>query len=205
MGADHANALIEGNLRIAAAIASRYASFMPWLKEDCFCEAALALAKAISNLPQCNFKDPGGLRGYVRKTIHGHVGDFISRNISGFNISGKQYWRIKNGKSTKKLDDLQKVVIGDPTKEHAENIFTNLPFEEAREHLIDRLERLMKDAGLDAVEYQVLMLHVTGHNLREIATQLQIHTSTVDYKRIEAIEKLKYIFFSPDVDSDSIN
>lgn len=211
-GADNREKLVEGNLRIAAGIASRYANFMPWLKEDCFCEAALGLTHAINNLDKCDFKDPGGLRGYIRKTIHGHVGDFISRNMSGFNLTGKQISRIKRGEDAqfKTLADLPKLTVGDPTEEgdegaHPNNIFVNLPFEEGREHLIDRLERLMKDAGLDAVEYQVLLHHVTGHTDREIAERLGIASSTVNYKKVEAIEKLKYIFFSPDVDSDSIN
>lgn len=205
---NHVEKLIEGNLRIAAGIASRYAEFMPWLKDDCFCEAALGLTYAINNLTKCDFKDPGGLRGYVRKTIHGHVGDFISRNMSGFNLTGKQISRIKRGEDTqfKTLADLPTLTVGDPLDDntHLNNIFVNLPFEEGREHLIDRLERLMEDVGLDGVEYQVLLHHVTGHTDREIAERLQIASSTVNYKKVEAIEKLKYIFFSPDVDSDSI-
>lgn len=206
-GADNKNKLVEGNMRIAAGIASRYASFMPWLKSDIFCEAVLGLTLAISNLTECSFKDPGGLRGYVRKTIHGHVGDFISRNMSGFNISGKQVSRIKKGKDTqfKKTEELPSITTVGVESEDTPNIFNNLPFETGREHLIDRLERLMKDAGLDDIEYAVLLHHVTGHTDREIAERLVIAPSTVNYKKIEAIEKLKYIFFSPDVDLDSIN
>ncbi len=210
MGANHNEKLIEGNLRIAAGIASRYAGFMPWLKQDCFSEASLGLTYAINNLSKCSFKDPGGLRGYIRKTIHGHVGDFISRNMSGLNLTGKQVSRIKNGEDSqfKTLADLPKVNTIAPEEDdetHPNNVFVNLPYKEGCEHLIDRLERLMHDAGLDNLEYQVLLHHVTGHSDREIAERLQIGHSTVNYKKVEAIEKLKYIFFSPAVDSDSIN
>lgn len=189
------NTIIDGNTRIAAAIASRYAVSMKWQKEDLFGEALLGLATCSQNLVNMEFVEPGALRGYLRKSIHGYLGTYITRCISGFAIDPKQISRVKNGTDGqyKTVDEIPKFVPMDGTE--------TLTVAEGREHLIDRMERLMTDAGLEEIEYKVMMFYLAGYSEEDTAKELGHSKSKVHYRKTEAIEKIRYIFF----DSESGN
>lgn len=196
--------IIEGNMRIAAAIAARYAQSLTWIKYDLYSEAMLGLTVAVNNISKLDFKEPGALRGYLRKCIHDYLSKFIANATHGFTITTKQLSRIRKGKdqqfkSMKELTNIR-VAVDDDEHEKFANIKTA---EEGREHLIDRMERLMKDAGLDDEEYQVMLFYLAGYTNEETARTLGISSGKVQYKKVEAVEKMRYIFFDPSVDLES--
>ncbi len=199
------NALIEGNMRIAAAIAARYAQALPWAKYDLFSEAMLGLTEALQGIESIEFKEPGALRGFLRKKVHGSVGKFLAVCMNGYEIDTKQITRIQKGEDEqfKSLKDLTRINIVAPDDERSNAIINRMSVEQGREHLIDRMERLMKDSGLEEIEYRVMMFYLAGYTEEATAKELNVCRGTVHYRKQEAIEKMRYIFFDPSVDLES--
>lgn len=199
------NSLIEGNMRIGAAIAAQYARSLPWAKYDLFSEAMLSLTAAMQTVDQHDFKEPRDLRGYLRKSIHGTVGKYLSNCIYGFDVDTKQISRIKKGKDSqfKNIRELTRIQTLTDDDDKNRTIINRMTMEQGREHLIDRMERLMKDSGLEDIEYKVMVFYLAGYTEEATAKELGVCKLTVHYRKHEAIEKMRYIFFDPSVDLES--
>ena len=167
-----AQTLIEGHMRLALSIASKYVLYFPHKEQDIVGEAFLALTRAVYKAKN-NLQEPFNITGYISSTVHSQISNFLKTDHT---------IRIPEYVISRDIPYVPKIVIDIDLDD-----YPIMSRSEVRDKLLDVIDT----TDLTDLEHTVMVRIADGWKQVAIAEMLKLSTKTISVSYSCAVSKIR--------------